>query len=564
MEGLGQLFKNLGLGKIAALAATAIMLFGLFFFISSRVTTSPLSPIYSDLTMEDSAKVVSELEKMGVQYELRANGTQISVPTDQVLRLRLSMAQLGIPSGGSIVGYEIFDRSEAMGTSSFVMNVNMLRALEGELARTISVVSQVESARVHLVIPKQELFSHDKVEPTASVMLKLRGVSMLDKAQIQSITNLLATAVPGLKPNKVTLIDSKGNMLSGGASDANDVASSASTSEAFRLAYETRLKSTLETLLEKSVGMGKVKVTVNADIDFDRIVTNSEVFDPNGQVARSVQSGEEKEQAAEKEGKENTSAANNLPNNQATQTNNGSNRTVQKTDETTNYEISKTVSNHVQESGKVKKLSVAVLVDGTYTDDTSGKPVYTPRSDDERKQLDTLVKSAVGFDEKRGDKVEIVNMRFLASPDDTTNQTMMEYFKQVFPSLLQTLVYGGAAILVILLVIRPLIKRIIETTLATSGSEEMIGQDSPLYALQAAGGVAPSGRLAQPAGLGGGLEGAGGGFAAAEPPEEEASVDLSRITGRVKSSTYNRLNELVEKHPDEALNVVRQWAAKRS
>lgn len=559
MESFSQLIRSLGGSKVAALAATGIMMLVLFFFITSRVATSPMSPIYSDLTMEDSAKVVAELERMNVQYELRANGTQVLVPNDQVLRLRLTMAQQGIPSGGSIVGYEIFDRSEAMGTSSFVMNINMLRALEGELARTITNISQVESARVHLVIPKPELFKQDKIEPTASVMLKLKGVSELDKTQIQSITNLLATAVPGLKPSKVTLIDSKGTLLAGGAGDGHDMATTANTAESFRLGFEARMKSTLETLLEKSVGVGKVKVTVNADIDFDRVVTNSEVYDPNGQVARSVQTGEEKESSNEKEGRANTTVANNLPNNNANQSSSGSNRTIEKTDETTNFEISKTVTNQVQESGKVKKLSVAVLVDGTYAKNEEGKDIYTPRSDDERKQLDTLVRSAVGFDEKRGDKVEIVNMRFMEAEDLSTSQSMLEWFKQVFPGLLQTLVYGGIALAVIFLVIRPLIKRIIESTLSSSGSDEMIDQSSPLLALQTAGaGAAGTPRIAQP----GAPPGAAPSFAA-EPADEEPSVDLSRITGRVKSSTVSRLNELVEKHPDEALNVMRQWAAKR-
>lgn len=573
MELLQQLFKSMGGAKIAAFVGAAFVLIALFVFISTRVSTSPMSPLYSELTMEDSAKVVAELEKMGVQYELRANGSQIVVPTDQVLRLRLSMAQQGIPSGGSIVGYEIFDRSEAMGTSSFVMNVNMLRALEGELARTISSLSPIEAARVHLVIPKQELFSRDKVEPTASVMLKLKGVNVLDKTQILSISNLLATAVPGLKPNKVTIIDNKGTLLSGGTGDPSDTANSANTAETFRLAYENHLKTTVETLLEKSLGIGKVKVTINADIDFDRVVTNSEVYDPNGQVARSVQSGEEKELASEKEGKDNTTVANNLPNNQATQTSTGSNRTIQKTDETTNYEISKTVSNHVQESGKVKKLSVAVLVDGIYTEDSAGKQVYTPRTEEERKQIDTLVKSAVGFDDKRGDKVDVVNMRFIPAPDDTTNQTMLEWFKQVFPSLLQTLVYGGVALLVLFLVIRPLIKRVVHTTLTTSATDEltehalamMANQPAEAGAMAIAG--APGGRMQAPGGVGAlGAVGAALGDTAfaSEGAEEEASIDISRITGRVKSSTYNRLNELVEKHPEEALNVVRQWAARRS
>lgn len=551
MGGLLQLFKDMGQMRLAILIGSAILLLGVFIFIALRVSSPPMSPIYTDLAMEDSARIVAELDKGNVPYELRGNGTQILVPSDQMLKLRLTLAQQGLPSGGSIVGYEIFDRSETFGTSSFVMNVNMIRALEGELARTIASLSQVESARVNLVVPKQELFSHDKQEPTASVVLKLRGMTELTREQITSITHLVAAAVPGLKPSKVTLVDTHGQMLAGGGGEDTE-ASAASTAEEHRIAYETRMKNKLESLLEKSVGIGKAKVTLNADINFDRVVTNSETFDPNGQVARSVQSGEEKEQATEKEGKDNTTVANNLPTAQANQTGNGSNRLVDKTDETTNYEISKTVENHVTEGGKVNRISVAVLVDGTYPDDASGKPVYTPRSDAERAQLETLVKSAIGFDEKRGDKVDIVNMRFIPLTDQTTAASAFEWLKQDLHSVVQTLVFGGVAVLVILLVIRPLVNRIIETTMAATTGE-------PEGAALLAG---P--RLTATSALGGGaaamLERPGG----TEGGEEEESIDLNRVTGRVKSSTYNRLTNLVEKNPDEALGVIRQWAAKRS
>ena len=556
MDPILRFFRDLGQTRATALIATVLLVVGLVFFVSARVSTAPMSPIYTDLSLEDSGKIAAELDKSSVPYELRANGTQILVPSDQMLRLRLSLAQQGLPSGGSIVGYEIFDRSETMGTSSFVMNVNMLRALEGELARTIASLSQIDSARVQLVIPKQEMFSREKQDPTASVVLKLRGMTELTKEQIGSITHLVAAAVPGLKPSKVTLVDTKGRMLAGGTGDDNDMSTIASTAEEQKLAYETHMKSTLETLLEKSLGVGKVKVTVSADIDFDRIVTNSETYDPNGQVARSIQTGEEKEQSTEKEGKDNTSAANNLPGANANQTANGSNRIIDKTDETDNYEISKTVQNHVKETGKINKLSVAVLVDGNYAPDKDGKEIYTPRSDDERKQLDTLVKSAIGFDDKRGDKVDIVNMRFIAGEEGATSGGWLEIIKQSLQPIIQTLVFGGVAILIILFVVRPLVNRIIETTMAAAQQSEAAAEPIPAFAT-ATGGLtttaAPPRAQAMP-----------GMTTASEPAEEEASVDISRVTGRVKSSTVSRLNELVDKNPDEALNVIRQWVSRRT
>ena len=548
MSAVVQIFKDMGQTKIALFAGVGILLVVAILMFSGHVSSPAMSPIYTDLSLDDSGKIAAELDKMNVPYELRGNGSQIMVPSEQMLRLRLSLAQQGLPSGGSIVGYEIFDRSETMGTSSFVMNINMLRALEGELSRTISSLSQVESARVHLVVPKQALFSHEKQETTASVVIKLRGVSELNKEQISSVTHLVAAAVPGLKPSNVTLLDNKGHLLAGGNKSENDESVGASTAEEYQTNYQNQLKSTLEGLLERSLGIGKVKVTVNADINFDRVVTNSETYDPNGQVARSTQTGEEKEQSAEKQGKDNTTAANNLPNAQANQTNNGSNRLVDKTDETTNYEISKTVENHVKEGGKVNKLSVAVLVDGTYTDD-KGKQVYTPRTDAERAQIDSLVKTAIGFDEKRGDKVEVVNMRFIEATEEATNVSFLEWLKQELHGSIQIIVFG-VVVLVIILVLIPLVNRVIETTMAAASvaepAETSTALPTPLFSSAAAtAGGTPA-------------------FASQEPQEEEGSVDLSRITGRVKSSTYNRLNELVDKHPDEALNVIRQWSAKRA
>jgi len=548
MSAVVQIFKDMGQTKIALFAGVGLLLVVAILMFSGHVSSPTMSPIYTDLSLDDSGKIAAELDKMNIPYELRGNGSQIMVPSEQMLRLRLSLAQQGLPSGGSIVGYEIFDRSETMGTSSFVMNINMLRALEGELSRTIASLSQVESARVHLVVPKQALFSHEKQETTASVVIKLRGVSELNKEQISSVTHLVAAAVPGLKPSNVTLLDNKGHLLAGGNKSENDESVGASTAEEYQTNYQNQLKSTLEGLLERSLGIGKVKVTVNADINFDRVVTNSETYDPNGQVARSTQTGEEKEQSAEKQGKDNTTAANNLPNAQANQTNNGSNRLVDKTDETTNYEISKTVENHVKEGGKVNKLSVAVLVDGTYTDD-KGKQVYTPRTDAERTQIDSLVKTAIGFDEKRGDKVEVVNMRFIEATEEATNVSFLEWLKQELHGSIQIIVFG-VVVLVIILVLIPLVNRVIETTMAAASvaepAETSTSLPTPLFSSAAAtvGGT--------PA------------FASQEPQEEEGSVDLSRITGRVKSSTYNRLNELVDKHPDEALNVIRQWSAKRA
>ncbi|MFZ4125405.1 MAG: flagellar basal-body MS-ring/collar protein FliF, partial [Rickettsiales bacterium] len=274
MATMTESFRELGQIKIAALLGSAVILIGFFIFISMRVAAPMMSPLFTNLPTEEGAKIVDELDKRGIPYELRAGGTQVMVPSDQVNKLRLVMAEQGIPSQGSVIGYEIFDKSDAMGTSNFVLNINQLRALEGELARTINDFESVEQARVHLVMPKRELFTRDTVDPTASVALKLRSSGGLTKNEISAIRHLVATAVPGLKPQRITIVDSRGGLLAKGVDEKDDANVLTEEAEDFRVAYEKRLGTTVEQLLEQSIGVGKVKAKVHADIDFDRTVRN--------------------------------------------------------------------------------------------------------------------------------------------------------------------------------------------------------------------------------------------------------------------------------------------------
>jgi len=543
MSALGETMKGMGKAKIGAMAAVVVIMLALFMVLTLRMSTASMVPLYTGLSLEDSSKIVAELEKSGTPYELGANGTQVSVPAERVLRLRMNMAEAGLPSGGSIVGYEIFDRSETLGSSNFVMNVNMARALEGELARTIDSLTDVDSARVHLVMPKHELFTREKDKPSASVTIKMRADRTLEHAEVIAVTHLVASAVPGLDASKVTVVDSHGRLLARGDGDSSDA--SADAGAEYRTAYEGRTRQQLEDLIEKVIGAGKVRVQVAADINFDRTVTNSEKYDPDGQVARSTQSNTERDNAQEKAGKENVSVANNLP--QAAASGEGagsSNHLVERTDETTNFEISKTVQNHVVEGGNINKISVAVLVDGTYATDTSGKEVYTPRTDDEIKQLKTLVNSAIGYDEKRGDKVEIVNMRFTQDGINAPEESFFERFKVEMQSIIQTLIIAAVAILAIMLVLRPAVVQLIKQ--AQTPSERVAGE---LAALGSPADVA--GRL--PGASGGGGEGGDGEI-----------IDVANIKGGMKSSSMKKISEIVDKYPEETMGVLRQWVLKQS
>ena len=388
---------------------------------------------------------------------MRGDGSQIYVPQDQVARLRLSLATEGIPSGGSI-GYELFDRADALGTTNFVQQINQIRALEGELSRTIRSINQVRSARVHLVMPKREIFSRDRAEPTASVVLALQG--SLDKGQVSAIQHLVSSAVPGMKSKNVSVIDSNGELLARGADDdALDTANS----EEMRRSYEARLSQSIEQLLAQTLGAGKVRAEVTADLDFNQITTNKEDFDPDRQVVRSTNSVEETSNAQERQGANNVSVANNTPNPPGQDSNGSSGSTTQtgRTEEIVNYEISKTVRTEVKAGGEVKRISAAVLVDGVTTVAEDGTRTYAARAPEELTQIEALVKSAIGFNEARGDVVTITNMKF-AEPEIVEDGGMLLGFdKADLMRLAELVVLAVVALLVLLLVVRPLLGRIL-------------------------------------------------------------------------------------------------------
>ncbi len=324
------------------------------------------------------------------------------------------MAEEGLPNGGSI-GYEIFDKSESFGTINFVQNVNLVRALEGELARTIRTMGQVTEARVHLVLPKRQLFSRKRQEPSASIVIKTRGPKKLGKVQVLSIQHLVASAVPELKISRISVIDHRGRLLARAGSPDDRGVIGASDNDEIQRDQEERLVRAIEELPEQSVGIGKVRAQVTAQMNFDRITTNSETYDPEGQVVRSTQNVEEKANSLDQRSGADVTVSNNLPDAKDSKTQNKDNTTNQssRVEETVNFEISKTVKSHVREMGTVKRLSIAVLVDGTYSLDKDDKRIYKPRSKKEIDDLSALVRSAVGFDTKRGDTLRVVNMRFV-------------------------------------------------------------------------------------------------------------------------------------------------------
>ncbi len=542
MNSFFETLKQLGPGRLAIMGGILVGLLLFFIFVSMRVSTSDMSLLYNDLSSTDSAAMAGKLSESNIPYDLSQDGSSIEVPKDMVPEARMILAKEGLPSGGSM-GYEIFDQQSGFGTTNFVQNINQVRALEGELARTIGSLDPIRSARVHLVLPQRELFSRDSRPASASVFVNLRPGANLDREQVLAVQSLVSSAVANMKPQKVSLIDSAGNLLARG--DGDDETMLTVKAEEMRRSYEQRLTSSIEDIIGRVVGYGRVRANVTADLNFDRISTNEELYDPEGQVLRSSQITEESNTEREQSAGD-VSVQNNLPgiagdllSDQQPSLENS------RLEEVSNYEISKTVRSLIREVGEVKKLSVAVLIDGTYAEDEEGNRVYTPRTQEQLDQIKALVSSAIGYDEERGDTLEIINMKFaeIEANDEALDLNLFLGFdRSDLIDATEIIIVAIMIILVVLLVLQPMIGRLISTE-GPDISEEfeaelLAGSSKP--ALEAP----PIEKKQQPV---------------VEEEEEENLIDMQRVEGKVKASTVKRVEEIVDSYPNETVSVLRNW-----
>ena len=544
--------QNLGPMRLAAMGGVAAILLAFFVFLATQIGPSNMSMLYGDLSISDSAEIAANLDGLGVPYQIQQNGAAIFVPSDQVDRLRLTMAQEGLPSGGNL-GYELFDEGDGFGTTSFVQNINRVRALEGELARTITTIDRVRSARVHLVLPERQLFSQETQQATASVVLSLRG-NGLSGQQAAGIQQLVSFAVPQLAPENVSVIDDRGNVLAQNTSQ-DDAGLLRSSAEDRRRAEEARLSGEIEQMLSRSLGAGRVMARVSMEMDFDRVEVTAETYDPEGQVARSSQFVQTEETSSDGEaGIDPVTVDGNLPEAEDLGALGGggigSSTEATRTEETTNFEISRTIETRVRDGGIVERISVAVMVDGTYSQDEDGNTIYAPRSEAELASIEALVRSAVGFDAQRGDTIEVVNMRFLVEDDldaITAPDTFLGMETGDMMRIVELVVLGIVAALVILLVIRPLMARALDGGVPVDARDDLAALLSDQAGLQTA--------LADPSGQGfpelPGPE--------TEEDEVEALIDISQVEGRVRASSIKKIGEIVDSHPEEAASIIRNW-----
>lgn len=541
MGGFTAALQKFGIGRLAAVLGVAAGVAAVLVAVMLRVGQAPDALLYSNLDLREASEISAALDQAAIKYSSKGDGSTIFVSRDEVGTARLLLAGKGLVTSGS-VGYEIFDNQSVLGQTEFQQNLNEQRALQGELSRTIMSMRGITSARVHITMPRREMFQAAATDPTAAVVVGVGGRD-LSADQVRAIRNVVASSVPNLKPDKVTVTDQSNRTLAAGSEDSGFTSANA---EAAKATTESQLQTRIKDIVEGVVGAGAARVQVTADIDHSRSTTQEQKFDPDGQVVRSTSTNGSQSQDTTGQADGGVTATNNIPGGQAPNATPVGSTNSENT-ETTNYEISNTTTTTVKEPGEVKKLSVSVAVDGKYTPaaDGKGEPTYAPRTPEEVQQIKTLVAAAVGIDETRGDKIEVVNVRFnrepSAAPGADEGSSMFNFDKNDIMRGVELLVLLVTGLLLIFFVVRPLLK----TASGGGGVPALAGANGlPVTPLdtQLVGGTLP-----------------GAPQMLAGPSEMDQRIDIARIEGQVKASSIKKVADFVDSHPEESTAILRSW-----
>ena len=527
LEQIASVFKGLSITQKIMGAVVVVVVVGGLLSLTMAGKDGPYKVLFSGLTQDDAGAVLNKLKEQRIPYKLSDDGGAILVPASQVYEVRLTLAGEGLPRGGG-VGFEIFNQTN-FGQTDFVQRLNYQRALQGELARTIMGFQQVLEARVHIATPKESVFVEDQKPPTAAISVKLRGREKLSEHEILSIVNLVASAVPGLTTENITLVDTSGRLLFRKQADGEGMLTGNQLE--YEMKIEDSLRHKVESMLEEVVGVNRVKARVTADMDFDKVDRVEETFDPEAQVVRSEQILTENDPR----GGANPEGIPGVKGELATFADTGAAGGAGKSatgytrnNITRNYEISKQTKHIQDKGGSIKKLSIAVMVDGTYEKsvDKNGMTSlkYKPRSPEEMRNLEKLVKNAVGFNEERGDQVEVASLPFALSSVPEPEPDPMEKWRAMSEWLAMPLVYVLVALLVILFVVKPFLK-IIATKQLEAGAGGPVSKH---------GGHGPA-------------------VGAVAGEEEDFSLAPRGL------SDQERIYRLAQSDPDRAADLVRRW-----
>lgn len=562
MNGFQGLLGSLGPGRLIGIVVGGFVSFALIYFLMAQMGGTPMTPLLYGLSEEDSMKIQVALDQQNVEYESLNGGSTIMVEEGHAARLRVQFAGEGIGTG-SIVGYEIFDKSETLGSTNFVQNINRVRALEGELTRTIMSINSIESARVHLTIAKRELFQRDKETAKATVVVRSRGGAP-DNNTVRAIQHIVANSVAGLSPSSVTIADETGGLLASGNAETGGLGGNSSIEEKI-YSIEERTRQKIYEILSGVIPIGKARVQVQVDVQRDAVKEDIMTYNPDGQVISRSDNTEDSRENIDSNGADKAvSVANSLPGGDLNETIDPAS-TPQKVDkqkkivESISYLNSvKTTSKTIQ-PGEVKRLSIAVIVDGNYTTAGDGTQSYTRRTDAELSQLTRLIQGAIGYNEERGDTIVVQSMEFAAvdlpegiiEPDG-----LMGFSSAQLVEVLKTLIIGVIVLLLTILVIRPLMKAALTpmggqmalaggggggSMSALPGQQPVAGQLSPPADATVVG-PAPAPEILTPRNSG-----------------IKGHIDVAQIEGQVQASSLKQVGELVESHPDETVAIIRNW-----
>ena len=529
--------------------------------------------LFSGLDLEEAAAISQKLDTANVAYSLEGGGSSIFVDAAKVEDARMMLSEQGLPTRGS-VGWEIFDKSDALGETQFVLNIKKLRAMEGELERSIASYDLVQSAKVHLSIPEKPLFQSNTDRPKAAVVLKLAG-NMMPAEKVRAIRNLVASQVPGLDVNAVTVTSTDGRLLAAASEDGTTGMGGGAGTDERRSAMEEAYRKKVLDVIENIAGPGAAKVTVSIDADFNKVTQSSEKYDPESRVVRSETTVEDSENNQDMQPGDQTTVANNVPTGAqpAATPQPTSQKQANRNESTINYEIDKTVRTEVIEGGAVKRLSVAVALDQVRVPGKDGAPAtWQDRTPEEITRISALVKSAVLFSEQRGDVVTVESTAF-ARPDTDLDGGVapgaFEFDKFDLVRIGEILALVLTALALVFFVLRPLVSGLF----AKPEAEELPPEIRKLKGAKRAKAIAAHQQLIitmQKQAAAEGDTSAGNmtlpsstavGFDLPAPERLDAGIDVARISGQVKASSIKKISEVVASHPDESIAIIRSWLA---
>lgn len=549
--------RTLGPTRSAALGLMGIALVAFLFFGFRMATAPTYGTLYGGLDPAEAGSVVDALERSGFQVVISGGGSIIQVPEKDIARARMLLAEEGLPGEGN-PGWEIFDEASGLGMNTFMQQVNRLRALEGELARSIRTIQGVEAARVHLVMPDREAFSRVRPEPSASVIVQTRPGDQLTRRQAIAIRALVASAVPSLVQSRVTILSATGEAILS-EDDAADATINGMASN-----IEERLSRGISDILAARVGAGNVRISLKVDLETERQVIRSQSFDPEQQVVRSTETREEI--AEDSKGAAPVDVGANLPDPFATGTGGDSvsNNSNSRSDAVVNYEIGNTQTEIVREPGDVRKISVAVLVNGLASTDVDGNRVYEERTPAELERLSELVRGAIGFDAARGDVVSVDSLQFAdytASIDVPPDPTLQDLIVENFDMILRGLFILIMTLMIFLFGVRPVLRAVLPERIFSKPGEPAKGEPGSIETkviITQAGAVGADGKpvvqeIRIPSALPNFPQGV------ERQDDDLTMVRLDAVDGDVQKGWLNSLSMLVKRDPDDAIRVIQTW-----